>query len=1343
MAIFLTCPQGHRWSIPDGQEVLGGGGRPVTCPVCKAPVQLPQDDSSLEQTRPPEGPSVISALSGYEILAELGRGGMGIVYRARDLKRQTEVALKTMQWAEPAALYRFKQEFRALAGISHPNLVALHELVSDGRIWFFTMELVEGTTFLKYVRAAESTEPVEEPPTSILGTDVGGAAEITLVQPPREKSRVRVDRVRRGIRQLVSGVRALHDAGKLHRDIKPGNVLVTPQERVVLLDFGLAAELGRDGLHQSTERHVLGTVAYMAPEQAAGDAVGPAGDWYSVGVMLYQALTGRLPFEGPATKVLLAKQQGDGPPPSRFNADVPEDLDLLTAELLRRDPDARPPGIDILRRLAPGDEPVAVVEELPIAVPGKVELVGRADHLRALREALESVRQGQAVVLRVHGESGVGKSTLIRAFLDELGERHSAVVLAGQCYEQEAVPYKALDSVVDALTRHLLHLSAVEAAAVVPRDAAALARVFPVLRRVETIARAPQRGGELSDPLEERRRALAALRELLGRLGDRHPVVVFIDDLQWGDVDSAALLADLVRPPDAPALLLLMGYRSEDAASSPCLRALDSVGGGELVIKPLTPAQGRELVLALLPDASAHLRTQAEAIVHEASGNPFFLHELVQHLLAGAPDAGTAHAEEGEITLDQVLRQRLQRLAEPARRLLEVVAVAGGPVRQETACRAAGLHGEDLATLAHLRSARLIRSTGWAADAGEIETYHDRIREIIARNLSAPELVEHHRALVRVLQEAGGCDPEKLAVHLQGAGELRRAARYHARAADQAAQALAFERAAKLYRLALQLRQQGGGSVSGGSVSGGSVSGGSVSGGSVSGGSVSGGAVEKPVADASGSPPATFSERSLRTRLGDALANAGRGGESAEEYLKAADGASPEEGLELRRRAALQLLISGHVDDGLATLTEVLRAVGMALPKTPRRAFWALVLRRIQLYFRGLGFRPRSAGEVPPREMTRIDICWSAAAGLSMVDTIQGAYFQTRGLLFALAAGEPYHLARALAVEAAHISIGGSRSRTRTAHLLEAAEGLARQVDHPYPRGMVELTRGIVAAFEGNWRDALHRCEQAEEVFRSSCTGVVWELDTAQRFGSWALMYLGEIPRLARRLPILLKEAHERDDLYAVLNLTLVVGTFAHLAADEPDKARTAVEEVMQRWSRQGFHVQHLNRLTDEVQIDLYLGNGQAAWDQLSTNWPTLTGSHFFRVQQVRVVLWNLRGRAALARGLLPEAEQAARRLLLEKAAWADALAHLLQAGVEQARGSGKAAALLQEAIAGLDAVEMGLHAAAARRALGRMLRGEEGKKLIELAEAWMSERGIRNPARMAELLASSGDGNV
>ena len=295
-------------------------------------------------------------IPGYRIVGELGHGGMGVVYRAFDEQRKQMVALKTVQSLNPRSLYLFKQEFRTLADVSHLNLVTLYELVSDGHLWFFTMELVEGTDFLSHIRfgeAASSTTP------------------LTVVQ---------LDRLRMVLKQLVEGILALHQAGKLHRDIKPSNVLVSRTGRVVLMDFGLAAQLDRAGTHHSTKEHILGTAAYMAPEQAAARPVSPASDWYSVGAMLFQSLTGRLPFRGSAFDMLRKKQEADVTWPATYE---PVDLIQLSMDLLQRDPADRPSGEEILRRVTSRLPVSAAVPPIsaPRSEPGT--FVGRQQHLQA------------------------------------------------------------------------------------------------------------------------------------------------------------------------------------------------------------------------------------------------------------------------------------------------------------------------------------------------------------------------------------------------------------------------------------------------------------------------------------------------------------------------------------------------------------------------------------------------------------------------------------------------------------------------------------------------------------------------------------------------------------------------------------------------------------------------------------------------------------------------------------------------------------------------------------------------------------------------------------------------
>ena len=323
----------------------------------------------------------------YELLSEIGRGGMGVVYKARDRQRCEVVALKCMLSATPASLYRFKQEFRTLADVVHPNLVVLHDLRAEGSIWYFTMEFLDGTDLLNYVRPTRRRSRRTNHLHPCASPSLRGRPASPSLNSVRTTGCLgtQLDRLRDGMRQLAAGLIALHAAGKLHRDLKPSNVMVTTQGRVVILDFGVAAELDRLGRHQSESGVFLGTAAYAAPEQAAALPLSPASDWYSVGAILYQLLTGRTPFQGSLFQVLRDKQRCDPPAPCllvRAGSGRPQPAVRGSAQPRPRStarragspaPVADRGAEEPAKRVPPSSRPVSLTPSLP-----RGRLIGRA-----------------------------------------------------------------------------------------------------------------------------------------------------------------------------------------------------------------------------------------------------------------------------------------------------------------------------------------------------------------------------------------------------------------------------------------------------------------------------------------------------------------------------------------------------------------------------------------------------------------------------------------------------------------------------------------------------------------------------------------------------------------------------------------------------------------------------------------------------------------------------------------------------------------------------------------------------------------------------------------------------
>ncbi|WP_437757328.1 protein kinase domain-containing protein [Sorangium sp. So ce1389] len=540
----------------------------------------------------------------FQILRRLGAGGFGIVYEALDRERGERVALKTLARVSASGLYRFKKEFRALADIAHDNLVRLHDLIGADGEWFFTMELVRGADWLTYVRRQDA--PAGAGPSTSLastappdqGIDVEATLEDALARWPAPlhasdahgavwpEARADLGRVRSSLAQVARALRAVHEAQLVHRDLKPSNVLVTPEGRAVVLDFGIATHLTHGGQTATDAEQIVGTPLYMAPEQVGPRAVTPSADWYALGVMLFEALAGRPPYTGTALEVLAEKQRA-APPALRDVAPwTPGDLADLAADLLCAAPERRPSGLEVLRRLGATDGLAATPRALAAAGPEqggqgapapRAPPAPREQDLEALDGALAAVREGRPGLAVVHGAAGTGKSALVRAFLD--GEAAGdALVLAGRCHEREQVPHRALDGAIDALSRYLVRIPRPEAAALMPRGVASLARVFPVLARVPAVSEAPRGPGDESEA-RLRERASAALRDLLGRISDRRPVIVLIEDAHWGDADSASLLAEIMAPPDPAVILLILACRTDGAGQGPLLAALRACPG--------------------------------------------------------------------------------------------------------------------------------------------------------------------------------------------------------------------------------------------------------------------------------------------------------------------------------------------------------------------------------------------------------------------------------------------------------------------------------------------------------------------------------------------------------------------------------------------------------------------------------------------------------------------------------------------------------------------------------------------------------------------------------------------
>jgi eukaryotic-like serine/threonine-protein kinase len=734
----------------------------------------------------------------YELVRQLGRGGMGVVREAIHLPTSRRVALKTVHSSSAGGAESLRREIRALRGIRHPGVVQIMEEGTHEGSPFFTMELVEGPN-LATMFASRDAPHVDRPLLTIL-------------------------------RRICSTLAFLHREGIVHRDLTPRNVLLRDPVTPVLVDFGLVGHFpgatGRDVLEAGGR--TMGTLAYVAPEQIRGELVDARADLYSFGCLLYEALVGHPPFVGAtASDVLRQHLHREPVPPSTLRPSVPSALEALAMRLLAKD--AR-------HRIGYAEEVAATLGAMgaeswsdaspapPLAYVYRPRFVGREDWIEALEKHLSSCAAGAGTRVFVGGESGAGKTRLVTEVATLARKAGFSVVVSegsammGPDEHSQRVKGVALHP-LRPLLRELADRcrgNARSTARLLGQRGRVLADYEPALLELP---------GQSDDPPPAlsseaaRARLFAYLQQTLALLAEDRPLLLVIDDMHWADDLTLEFIGSL--PPhflDQTRVMILGAYRSDEASA--LLRSLPGMGVLDRDLDRLDASSVARMVSDML--AMDSVPGELTDFLHRHSeGNPFFVAEYVRMAVAegwlsrttsGEWQLTSARMDPSAVlpvprSVQQLVHRRLEALSPEARTLADLASVLGRAFRGSVL--AAAHPGGEAAALDAANE--LVARQLVEAAPTELRFLHDKIRETVYEALTPSQRAALHRRAAEAIERVLEADASfaavypELAYHWERAGMTAKAIAYWQRAGTRALATAAHRDAVRYFETALAL----------------------------------------------------------------------------------------------------------------------------------------------------------------------------------------------------------------------------------------------------------------------------------------------------------------------------------------------------------------------------------------------------------------------------------------------------------------------------------------------------------------------------------------------------------
>ncbi len=795
-AHFITSPPDAMAAEMFAEEATKQMAEPFAHEAAGAPTDLPSGQ----------------VLRNFRLLHKIGQGGMGEVYAAEDLKLGRHVALKLLPMQtmpDAQARQRFLREARAASALNHPNIVTIHAIEeAEGRD-FIVMEQVEGET----LKASLARGPLALAQLLSFGS------------------------------QVAEAIAAAHAIGLIHRDLKPANLMLTSQGQAKVLDFGLAkkawpllhARNSEDttlGSALTNPGMIVGTVAYMSPEQTRGEPLDARSDIFSLGVVLYEAATGRAPFTGPSLQALMhAIATFDPPPPATVNQSLPREFDRIIARTMAKDKEQRYNSAAELSAALQALPRTAQHDFAADAEPSQGEsgvFVGREPEVKQLAEFLRQAVAGAGRVVFLTGEPGIGKTTLADEFLRRARQQQASLICGrGRCVEQYGTG-EAYLSFLDALGALLVGPRRERITAILLTYAPTWCLQFPAVFPSSGAREQLQR--ETIGATKER--MLRELGDALAALAAESPVVLLLEDLHWADPSSTDLLRHLCQRIGDQRVLIVGTFRPADLELSkhPLRNYLREMRAhklcDEMALGLLTEQQLTSYLAARFTphDFPSELAT---LIQRKTEGHPLFATSLVQFLVERGDIAQTnAHwtlarplaelALEAPETVRGLLQKKLESLAEEDRRTMLYASIEGEEFLSTVLAQLLGVDELELEE----RLDRLVRTHRLVARLGEEELPDGALAmrygfaHILYQNVLYGDLVSKRRILLhrqageQLLAHYGEQSSRiaaQLALHFERGRDFTRAVQHLRQAGENAAAIFANGEAEQHYSRALSL----------------------------------------------------------------------------------------------------------------------------------------------------------------------------------------------------------------------------------------------------------------------------------------------------------------------------------------------------------------------------------------------------------------------------------------------------------------------------------------------------------------------------------------------------------